>query len=162
MPRLAREICDVGITVILDQVVHDPLCIIIVVREYGREILALLVNEKHGALASLVDDLLEAVRETRRLQCVCHHCDGIKFLIRNEREYRSLADLSYSAVLVFEITAEDDHIDIVLERSAHEALDKLSLIIFISLSKQQSYSFSISHKRPSATIAYHTKNRLRY
>ena len=71
-------------------------------------------------------------------------------------------NLSYSAVLIFEITAEDDHIDIVFERFAHEALDKLSLIILISLSEQQSYSFSICHKNPQQLLLITLNNLLRY
>ena len=113
--------------------VYQKLYRIVVIREYRREILALLIDENNGALAALMDHLLDAVCKTRRLQSVRHNGNRVKLFKRNKREDRRLAGFTSEIILVFQIACENQDISIVLESIVNKALNKPGLIVFISL-----------------------------
>ena len=133
VPGLTGKISDIRIAVFFDQVVYKDLHRIVVIREYRREILALLVDKYDRTLAAFMDHLLDTVRQARRLQGVRHDGNSIKFLKGNKREDRRLAHFSSEIILIFEVASEDQDIGIVLKGIIDEALNELGLIVFISL-----------------------------
>ena len=133
VPGLAGKICNIRISVIFYQVIDKfPHCSI-VVREDRREVFALLVDKYDRTLAAFVDHLFNTVCKTRGLEGICHNGNRVKRLKRNQREYRSLTGLSSEIILIFEIAAEYQDVRIMLKRLTDKSLDKLSLIVFISL-----------------------------
>ena len=65
VPCLTCKECNIRISVLFDKVIYEHLYRIVVIREDGREILALLIDEYDRTLAALVDHLLDAVCKTR-------------------------------------------------------------------------------------------------
>src|SRR5574344_1682761 len=143
MPRLSGKIRYVFISVIFYEMGNYRPDTFVVIGRYRREISALLVYRDDRAYASFMHDSLYIVRQTRSLHSVKHKYNTVKTLIRNEREHRCVADFPRRAALILLKHCENANIAVIFKGLLLEAGNKLSLIVFISLTDKKRDFFCV-------------------